>query len=341
MSVRTGADFKPPPLLRSGHVQTMLSSSGVRRLLQRRRARAPVNDTAQPVLFQLSDGVRLSGAFTAQSSRTQARGLAILFHGWEGSIDSTYVLQTGARMLAEGWDIFRLNFRDHGDTHHLNTELFHSCLIDEVVEATAEATCRFLPGAGTSSRRPLALVGFSLGGNFALRVALRAPQAGIPLDRVIAICPVMDPHEGLFSLEAAPWIYEWYFMHKWRGSLRRKQAMFPNRQYFQGRELKTGLRELTRTLIERHTQFGTLDNYLDGYSVGRDRLRGMQVPTTILTSEDDPVIPVSDFRQLELSDQVELDISRYGGHCGFIYNLSLRSFTDDYIADRLNALAPD
>ena len=61
----------------------------------------------------------------------------MLFHGWEGSVDSTYVLQTGSRLLADGWDVFRLNFRDHGDSHRLNEALFHSCRIDEVVHALA------------------------------------------------------------------------------------------------------------------------------------------------------------------------------------------------------------
>lgn len=342
MTLPRGADFVPHPLLRNGHVQTMLSSSFMRRLFQRRGARAAVHHGAQPVLFTLSDGVRLSGSFTPQRARAHPRGLAVLFHGWEGSIDSTYVLQAGSRMLAEGWDIFRLNFRDHGDTHHLNADLFHSCLLDEVVESVGEALSRYrAPADEAGTPGPVGLVGFSLGGNFALRVGLRAPAAGMELGRVVAVCPVVDPRAGLFSLEAAPWIYEWYFMHKWRGSLRRKQAAWPDRQYFEGPELRQGLRGLTHSLIQRHTDFGSLDHYLDGYSVGEHRLADMQVPATILTAEDDPVIPVEDFRKLEISPQVELDIARYGGHCGFIRDFSMRTFTDDYIAARLNALAED
>jgi uncharacterized protein len=333
-----GADFRPHPLLRSGHVQTMLSSSGFRRLFQRRGARAAVRQGAQAVAFTLADGTRLTGSFTPQTMAPRARGLVVLFHGWEGSIDSTYVLQAGSRMLAEGWDIFRLNFRDHGETHHLNAELFHSCLLEEVVQATAQAIDRFRPQQASGALAPVGLVGFSLGGNFALRVGLEAPAAGIDLGRIVAVCPVIDPGAGLFSLETAPWIYEWYFMHKWRGSLKRKQAAWPDRRFFEPRELRQGLRGLTRSLIERHTDFGTLDRYLEGYSVGEHRLAQMQVPSTILTAEDDPVIPVADFRKLELSPQVELDIARYGGHCGFIHDFSMCTFTDDYIAARLNAL---
>jgi uncharacterized protein len=328
-----GRDFHPPRLLRNGHVQTMLSSSSLRRLFLRNRIRL-VHQGAEDVQFSLSDGVRLVGSITRQKLRPEPRGLAVIYHGWEGSIDSSYVLQTGASLLEAGWDVFRLNFRDHGDTHHLNVGLFHSCLINEVVEATAEAVARF-----RTSNAPVGLAGFSLGGNFALRAALRAPAAGLPLAHTVAVCPVIDPHAGLFALETAPWMYEWYFMHKWRGSLKRKQKLYPEQGYFAPDDLRQGLRGLTRVQVERHTDFGSLEEYLDGYSVSGSRLSELAVPTTILTAEDDPVIPVKEFRELSLPDCVELDIAPYGGHCSFIENSKLRSFTDQYITARFNAAA--
>jgi uncharacterized protein len=333
VSLPTGSDFHPPRLLRNGHVQTMLSSSSMRRVFLHKRIRM-VRADAEDVEFRLSDGVRLTGSVTRQRTREVPRGLAVIYHGWEGSIHSSYVLQTGASLLEAGWDVFRLNFRDHGDTHHLNVGLFHSCLINEVVEATAEAIARF-----RHDDAPVGLAGFSLGGNFALRAALRAPAVGLPLAHTVAVCPVIDPHAGLFSLETAPWMYEWYFMHKWRGSLKRKQKLYPQQDYFTDHDLRQGLRGLTQAQVERHTEFGSLDDYLDGYSVSGERLAQLAVPTTILTAEDDPVIPVKEFRELSLPSCVELDIARYGGHCSFIENWKLRSFTDDYITARFNAAA--
>jgi predicted alpha/beta-fold hydrolase len=332
MTLPKGSDFVPSWPLRSGHLQTMLSSSGVRRLLLPQRART-VAEGAEPVMVSGGEGVRLSGAFTPQRERPEARGLAVLFHGWEGSVDSTYVLQTGSRLLADGWDVFRLNFRDHGDSHHLNEALFHSCRIDEVVHALGEIAERW-------PARPMALAGFSLGGNFALRVALKAPEFGIPLAYALAVCPIIDPAEGLFSLEQqAPWFYQAYFMQKWRQSLRIKQSLFPQQTYFELAELKQNLRGLTESLVLRHTDFGSLEAYLDGYSVAGDALAAMQIPATIVTARDDPVIPVNAFERLKLPANVELDIARYGGHCGFIRGWDMTSFTDDYIAARFNAIA--
>lgn len=332
MSLPSGKDFRPPWPLTGGHIQTMLSSSGVRRLLLPKAAQA-VREGAESVTVDGGDGVRLTGAFTAQKSRSRPRGLAVLFHGWEGSVDSTYVLQTGSRLLHEGWDIFRLNFRDHGDSHAMNEALFHSCRLDEVVHALGDIARRW-------PARPMALAGFSLGGNFALRAAMQTSRVGIPLSYVLAVCPIIDPAEGLFSLEeAAPWFYQAYFMRKWRQSLRAKQAAFPQHVYFEMSELKQNLRGLTEALVLRHTDFGSLQSYLDGYSVAGDAMQVMQIPATILTARDDPVIPVAAFEKLELPPNVELDIAEHGGHCGFIRSRDMTSFTDDYIAARFNAVA--
>src|SRR5688572_33143280 len=101
-------------------------------------------------------GVRLLGHFSAQS--TGPRGLAILLHGWEGSAEANYVVSVGGMLHDAGFDVFRLNFRDHGDTFALNRELFHSCRIDEVVGAVAEIVSRH-PARATF------VVGHSLGGN--------------------------------------------------------------------------------------------------------------------------------------------------------------------------------
>lgn len=319
-------DFRPPRWLRNPHLQSVLASSWLRRTFGGASAQA-VDRDAREVVLDCGDGVRLQGFHTLQRVQSQPRGLVVLLHGWEGSVASSYLLRNGARLLAEGFDVFRLNFRDHGDTHHLNEELFHSCRIDEVVGAVRAVGAR-------QDTRPLIVAGYSLGGNFALRVALRAREAGIELAHAVAVCPVISPARGLQAIESAPWFYQAYFMRKWVGSLRRKQALFPHRYDFSDWPDARRLRGLTRWLVERYTDFGTLERYLDGYSIAEDRLARLDVPASILTAADDPIIPVEDFRRLRLPDTVRLDIAPYGGHCGFLRGPTLPSFAEDYVAQR-------
>ena len=97
---------------------------------------------------------------------------------------------------------------DHGDTHHLNQGLFHSCLLPEVTGAVAALQ-------GLFAGRPLQLIGFSLGGNFMLRVAAQARSAALNLGQVIAVSPVLDPPATLAALQRGMPGYELYFVRKW------------------------------------------------------------------------------------------------------------------------------
>ena len=313
--------------LANAHVQSLLASSGLRRAAARMRF-PDMHAASSEVILDCGDGVRLQGFHSVQSALPQARGLAVLLHGWEGSVQSSYLLVSAGRLLAAGFDVFRLHFRDHGDTHHLNEGLFHSCRIDEVVGAVRAVQQRYTP-------RRLVVAGFSLGGNFALRVALRAPAAGIELAHAFAVCPPLDPAASLRQIEIAPWMYERYFIAKWVESLRRKQALFPQRYDFAEWLKRPTLRDLTARMVAGYTSYPTLEDYFNGYSIAGDRLAGLAVPTTIVTSSDDPVIPVGDYHGLRLPGCAEMILTDHGGHCGFIEDWRLKSWIEDLLVDRL------
>jgi uncharacterized protein len=323
----TAADYCPPRWLRNPHVQSVLSSSALRRSRGQRLLASSGAVTTEHILNG-GDGVRLQAWHSAVAGQP-VRGLALLLHGWEGSAESSYMRMTAAKMLARGFEVVRLNFRDHGDTHHLNEELFHSNRLDEVVHAAVDVARRF-------DSRPMVIAGFSLGGNFALRLALRAPQACLPLQRVVAVCPVLDPATTMDSIQRGPAFYDWYFTRKWRSSLIRKRELFPARHNFDNATLSLDIRALTDWLVQRHTSFATLDDYFNGYSIAGDRLIGLQVPADILMAEDDPVIPFDSFRHWQLPDCARLEIAPWGGHCGFIENAACDGFAERWVAEHLD-----
>ena len=325
------SDYRAPRWLRNPHLQSVLGSSLPRRRMAGRALSATGATTAEH-LVDGGDGIRLQGLLSTVPGR-EPLGLALLLHGWEGSAESTYMRLSAARLLARGFDVFRLNFRDHGDTHHLNPGIFHSCLIDEVVQAARDVARRFQPDPS----RPLRVGGYSLGGNFALRLGLRAPGAGLAVARVAAVCPVLDPAATMTAMERGFPLYAWYFRRKWTRSLRRKRALFPDLLALDERTLGLDLRPLTGWLVERHTQIGGLDAYFDGYSIAGGRLAGLQVPADILTSADDPVIPVAGFEALELPPGVHLEVAGHGGHCGFLLDARMRGYAEHWLAGRLAA----
>ena len=126
---------------------------------------ATLRAASEEILLDCGDGVRLQSFYAdpARAGIARVGRTAVLVHGWEGNAESLYILSLGQQLFERGFDVLRLNLRDHGDTHHLNRELFHSCRLPEVVGAVR---CP----AGAVAGKPLRLVGFSLGGNFMLRV---------------------------------------------------------------------------------------------------------------------------------------------------------------------------
>lgn len=301
-------DFRPPLWLRSRHLQSILASTFVRRGRIVVRA-APLIAAQREQLLDCGEGVRLQ-CFISAPGVSNGR-VAVVLHGWEGNAESLYVLSLAQLLFARGFSVVRLNLRDHGETHHLNRELFHSCRLPEVVGAVA-ALNREFPG------KPLELTGFSLGGNFMLRVAARARNAALNIRRVIAISPVLEPSETLLALESAIAGYQYYFVRKWTRSLRKKQAAWPEHYDFDDVGRLGGLRGMTAALVIRHSEFGSLEEYLDGYSITGQRLAGLEVPAHIITSLDDPMIPAGALARLAHSKSLIVTVTHYGGHCGFI-----------------------
>ncbi len=322
----TAADYLPPRWLRNPHLQSMLSSSRMR--MQRGLTLlAATGAVTEELILDGGQGVRLQGWHSHVQGR-EPIGMALLLHGWEGSAESSYMRMTAARMLEEGFDVVRLNFRDHGNTHHLNPGIFHSNRIDEVVQAAGDIARRW-------PQLPLVAAGYSLGGNFVLRLALRAPSAGVPLRRVASVCPVLDPAITMESIENGPAMYDWYFRRKWAGSLRRKRDLFPELSDWDDQVLKLDIRALTAWLVEHHTDFGSLQAYFDGYSIAGDRLADLTVPADILMAKDDPVIPFATFNGWRLPAHAHLEIAPWGGHCGFLENWRGDGFSERWVAQRL------
>jgi predicted alpha/beta-fold hydrolase len=305
------ADFRPPLWLHSRHVQSILASTFVRRGRILRHA-AALLAAQRELILECGAGVRLQCFVSSPAHATG--GPVVLLHGWEGNAESNYVLSLAHLLYGRGFEVVRLNLRDHGETHHLNRGLFHSCRLPEVIGAMQDLQRQF-PG------RPLTAVGFSLGGNFCLRVAARARESQLELARVFAVSPVLDPTDTLVALESAMPGYEHYFVRKWRRSLAKKQAAWPGTYDFSDVGDMHGLREMTEKLVLRHSEFTSLKEYLDGYAITGERLATLEVPAHILTSVDDPMIPVRGLAQLAKPEALSVTVTRYGGHCGFIERL--------------------
>jgi len=322
--------FRPSRWLRGPHFQTILSAIPPRRARVERRA-IPVRAASEELLLECGDGVVLQAFHSSPAKRGREPGkrLAVLLHGWEGSADSTYVLSASQTMFELGFEVVRLNLRDHGATHHLNRDLFHSCRLPEVVGAVRGLAARF-------PNMPIVLGGFSLGGNFMLRVAADPEARHLPLQHVIAVSPVLDPAVTMTTLERGSSIYHAYFVRKWTRSLAKKQLAWPDHYDFEELLTIRSLREMTRQLVKKHTEYTSMDAYLAGYAITGERLSTLAAPATVLTSLDDPIIEAADLARLARTSNLDIVTTAHGGHCAFMENLQGTSWTDTQLVKLLS-----
>lgn len=318
----THAPFAPPAWLANAHLQSIVPSLRLRRPLIARRARQ-VLACSKEYILDCGDGVRLLGHHSSQQAAGRAPGkdLIVLLHGWEGSSDSSYVLSLASHLFERGCDVFRLNFRDHGPSHHLNQDIFHSCRLEEVLGAMRRIQQMF-PG------QRLSVAGFSLGANFALRIAASVPASGLRLERAIAICPVLRPHSTMDVLDNSWSLYQQYFIAKWKQSLRIKQRLFPQAFDFSSILQQRSIRTMTRILVERYSDFADLDAYLNGYAIVGAALASLQVPSHVLVALDDPIIPARDLKDLARTPYLHVNAVPRGGHCGFMDRFTGASWAD-------------
>lgn len=305
--------FNPPFYLKSTFIQTMLAGSKIRRW-----GGSSMLNATQEVILNPIDDVRLQGFYCAQLNG-QARGVVMLLHGWEGSVNSAYVLGTAKFLYNNGYSVFRLNYRDHGKTHHLNPGLFYAVLLDEVFHAVRQVS-------KYEKELPFYLVGFSMGGNFALRIARKCAESPINnLSHVISVSPVLDPEKSTYAIDDVT-ILRRYFRKKWTRSLQEKQECFPELYDFRDVFALESIAEMTELMIERYSDYENASDYFSHYAVLNDSLVGVNIPTTIVTAEDDPIIPVDDFYALKLNSITDLIVHRYGGHNGFLETFSGRAW---------------
>ena len=294
-------------ILRNGHTNSVLSGSVARKIIVHRQCEKFLKQGQQEIV-PAGHGINLSSYMNRQQA--DHAPLVILLHGWLGCAESLYMLSLGEYLFSHGYHVVRLNFRDHGNTEHLNRNIFHSCRIQEVINA-----CSHIQGCFGV---PVSIIGFSLGGNFALRINAFTTERDLELEKTVSICPVIDPANTLTSLENSLFMYQNYFMQRWKSTFHRKAKAFPELYSKKIFGQFKSLREATEVLAVTYAGFESLEAYLNGYSIAGSRLSTVRVPASIVLAKDDPIIPWEDRHQLASNKKINFHLSDHGGHCGFL-----------------------
>jgi len=302
--------FVPHPLFRGPHAQTIVSSKH----FPRRRALYEERALYESRLFEVEAGTRILLKCRWQEERHAAPTL-LLIHGLEGSTDSLYVLGTAQKAFARGFNVVGMNMRNCGGTEHLAATLYHSGMTEDIR--------RVLLGelAGRETLPEIYLAGFSMSGNMVLRLAgdygADSPAA---LRGVAAVSPSIDLDSCAHALESrGNALYRWSFVSNLRDRVRRKGLLSPGQYDTPALRRVRTIREFDEQFTAPHGGYRDADDYYARTS-SRAVIKEIRVPTLIIHSADDPLIPAGPFLDQSIADNpdVLLVLTRRGGHVGFL-----------------------
>src|SRR3954468_6101861 len=238
----------------------------------------------------------------------------LALHGLNGSSDVHYMKGIAAKAFERGMNVVRLNQRNCGDTEHLSAGLFHSGLTHDAKAVIEELTT-------VDGVPAIAVAGYSLGGNLALKLAAEYGDAPPPqLSAVAAVSPIIEIGDCVKALERpANILYQWNFVKDLKRRIRRKDRFWPGRFDMSRLSRVKTVRDFDEAYTAPYFGFSSADDYYHRASAMRiiDRIR---VPALIITSEDDPFVPSQPFhdRKVTSNPHIELAVSPHGGHCGFV-----------------------
>lgn len=284
--------FRPMKGFASPHAQTVFSN-----LLSKSGETPP----SAPYFIPLEDGDILQCTLSTPPHWNGLDKTIILIHGMGGSQDSSYMIRMSRKLYQRGCRVMRMNLRGTGPGALLAKKPYHGGTSNDVRQVI-ELLKREKP------QSPIVLIGYSLGGNIALKlVGELGERADALLEKTIAVCAPVDLKGTTQMLGSG-------------------MNQFYHRYYVRGLK-RLGHRWLEKQPIHSITDFDhavtapqwgfkdALDYYRQCSSC--HWLPNIRHTCHLIFAEDDPFVDYRVVLKQPLSPRVNICLSRHGGHMGF------------------------
>ena len=298
-------EFDPLPRWTGAHRMTLYAWAKARRF--------PALPEPVPRLFDVAPGTRVL-AHCHWQPRPWEHPTLMALHGLEGSSRAHYITGIAEKAFVAGFNVVRLNQRNCGQTEHLSDNLYHSGLTADPVAVLHELI--------QLDRLPsIAIAGYSLGGNLALKLAGDYGTSAPPeLRAVCAVSPTMELAVCVDALEQRQNIlYEWNFVRNLKRRMRRKAKLSPAAWPLEPLRRIRSIRDFDEAYTAPAHGFKDAADYYHRASAMRviDRI---SIPALIITAADDPFVPAGPFKGPAVTSNrnVTVKVANFGGHCGFV-----------------------
>ena len=247
-------------------------------------------------------------------SKVGSKKLVIIIHGLEGSSDSKYVTALAQISNEYGFDAVAVNLRGcSGETNRLLSS-YHSGKTDDLAEILTYLEKNQVYDS-------YHVVGYSLGGNLLLKY-MGEDRSDYP-SKLKAAVGVSVPCDLKGSSESIAKFWNMVYMQNFLLSLKKKTKIKLEQFPTNG---------LNQEAILSAKNFLDFDNFftapVNGFKDANDYwkqnscnqfLRGIEVPSLLITSIDDPFLSASCVPVDEAKNNkfFHLEVTKYGGHVGY------------------------
>lgn len=254
----------------------------------------------------------------------------LLVHGLEGSSEGGYMRSMAQAALEAGYAVYRTNIRGCGGTVDWCRTLYHAGLTTDL-----HSLLRQIAG-------PKFVVGYSLGGNQVLNLAAELGQGSTAA--LVGVCSVSAPLDLAAcsrKLEApSNCIYEYRFVRSMKEKMRQRQRLMPDVFQFNGvlADIRT-VWDLDDKITSQFFGFGSAEGYYRTQSA-IVRLDRIAVPTLLVASQDDPLVPFDIYRHESIArnPNIRLISPEHGGHVSFLARRRPRFWLDDTVLEWIESI---
>jgi predicted alpha/beta-fold hydrolase len=327
--------YTPPGWLRNGLAMTLYTA-----LRASRHWESTIDYPApeyQEKIFTGAQGVPIYGRIAIPQN---ARGTIVGTYGITGSLDNQWFLQIlGRKAFASGYAVVLFDWRAHGQSAALSPTLTSDGLY-EGEDFVRIATQGKLMGC----HAPFWFTGYSLGGQLALW-GIKAAQDLIPSQQVqgleeaeiggaAVICPNLDSVRSLSYLVKHPLrkYLERAIAQELKKLALRLHNLHPESIDLTAIERTNSIWGFDRELVIPRLGFPTVEAYYQASSP-LALLPQLKKPTLILYAADDPLFHPSLVGDLQNAcannPHINLLITRYGGHVGYLSSKSCQQQAND------------
>lgn len=254
------------------------------------------------------------------SGNVSAQNIAILLHGLSGSAHSRYMKRLASKLVKKKYGVVRLAFRNFGPKHARAKNFPHAGRTESTL-ACIEHIHQKYPQAS------LVLIGFSMGGNIALKLAGEQSnylkQCGI--DKIISISPPTDLAKCANLLDKPTnKLYRYYFISSLNKMIKYRHQQFPELGPHKHFRLNTGMWAFDQAYTAPQGGFKSAADYYQRASA-KSALNNISIPTHIFASLDDPFIDLTSLQYVENHPHIQITRWPFGGHMGCLGNPFRRS----------------